>query len=258
MQGHSSRLHRASRCEALLLRDELLRRRRAEHRRSLQRQAVPTELIQHVHFLSFEARGPHGVAIHMRQGVDDASVVPVRRDAEAQRPLHPHDLIQKLILEIHVSPSEVRRARRLLDPVHLEVIEVQGRRLSNFFGGNAQPGPSPQHVQLELAELIRRDHLGSDRRSRPPDLVAGQMCRRVDDSLAVLVDRVAELIGLEDLHGPRLELIGQRHIVLLESRLALRLPRLVAEEVVDRGSRWRRSCRGRRCRRCRRCRCGCR
>ena len=88
-----------------------------------------------------------------------------------------------------------------------------------------------------LAERIRRDHSGIGQCSRLFDVVTGQVCRGIVDALAVLVDRVAEQIGLGDLHGSRLELIGQYHLLVLNSRLTLRLARPIAEEVIERGRR---------------------
>jgi len=64
--------------------------------------------------------------------------------------------------------------------------------------------------------------------------------RGVQNALAVLVDCIAKLLDLGEIYGPLLELIGQRHSVSFESRLTPRPPRLVAEEVVERGTRFRR------------------
>ena len=116
----------------------------------------------------------------MRQIVVDAPVILVRRDAESLWPFHLHGLVevQEWIHEIHFTAFELRRFRCPLGLVQLEMLEGRDHRrelpvqsicghLCGFSkhsrqGGNAQLGPSPLHVQIEIAELIRRDHLGFD------------------------------------------------------------------------------------------------
>jgi len=152
-----------ARRKALLLRDDLLVGRHAEHIWPLHRQAELAELIHHFHFLFIESRSPHRVTGQMRRGVVDAAVVLVSWHAESPRSLQRHGLVQVLIDETHLLSIEPRRSRRFPGLVQLEMLEIQGRRgLSDFRGGNAQLGPSPLHAQLVLAERIRRDHLGID------------------------------------------------------------------------------------------------
>jgi hypothetical protein len=128
----------------------------------------------------------------VRGGIDDPLPVLVDGGAEQPRLEKGHALRFELVDDAHRPLCESGRG----NAIALVVVDVELGRRAVLLRGVAE-ALGLHHREHLIAELIA-DEDGAARERCLPDLVAHQVCRRVDDSLAVLVCRVAETQGFHD------------------------------------------------------------
>src|SRR5262249_49550031 len=137
----------------------------------------------------------------------------------------------------HATGNELRRARRALDDVALEVIERRGVRHAILVTGHQQPRRS-KHIQLLRPELVH------DGLTEPPlgprvslrlEPVGNEMVGRIVDAFTVLAggdteavrrahtrDESAELILKGDVHRGELARLERVALKVVERRRGLR------------------------------------